>query len=259
MNPCGVSMSIQLRFDFDSTHKEELLRYFGYIVGHPKWLRTKAKETATIDPSSKEYLKSVYDIGYGLKVIARELDMSYTKVRYLFKYLKLDIRHGHDVSTSVTCDFRRKMAYCDGNVFRDWTTREWASKNTGVGHWGYYKRADGLILRMRSTWEYIYAKWLDTHNIHWEYEITKYVLPNGEGYTPDFFIYDGNDLSYIVEIKGWRSSNRHKPKELETMLGIGCVIIADIKPYSTLDIRREIRTWKATRRILHEDYERQGR
>ena len=56
---------------------------------------------------------------------------------------------------------------------------------------------NGRTFKFRSSWEAIFAKYLDSHNIHWNYEVKAFVLSDGGTYTPDFFTDD-----CIYEVKG---------------------------------------------------------
>lgn len=61
---------------------------------------------------------------------------------------------------------------------------------TYCGHYnGYY---------LKSTLEYIYARYLDHVGMAWEYEVQTFQLSNGGSYKPDFRLEDGS----FVEIKG---------------------------------------------------------
>lgn len=60
-----------------------------------------------------------------------------------------------------------------------------------------YKNAD-KILKMRSSWEVLYAHYLDKVGISWEYE-PSFILSNSYVYTPDFKLDSGD----IIEIKGY--------------------------------------------------------
>ena len=51
---------------------------------------------------------------------------------------------------------------------------------------------------LRSSLEYIYARYLDYMNIGWKYEHKIYILSNEVGYKPDFLLENGE----FVEIKG---------------------------------------------------------
>lgn len=57
---------------------------------------------------------------------------------------------------------------------------------TYCGHYnGYY---------LKSTLEYIYARYLDHVGIAWEYEVKTFQLSNGGSYKPDFRLEDGSLL-----------------------------------------------------------------
>jgi hypothetical protein len=55
-------------------------------------------------------------------------------------------------------------------------------------------------IKMRSTWEMRFAKWLDEQKLTWKYEPTFFALPNRKRYAPDFYVHE-HDAYY--EIKGW--------------------------------------------------------
>lgn len=62
---------------------------------------------------------------------------------------------------------------------------------TYCGHYkGYY---------LKSTLEYIYARYLDYLNLAWSYELKTFQLSNGGSYKPDFYLVDSQEY---VEIKG---------------------------------------------------------
>jgi len=62
---------------------------------------------------------------------------------------------------------------------------------------------------MRSTWEVLYAKYLDKNNIKWLYEPKTFDLGNCS-YTPDFYLPKTKEY---IEIKGWfREKDKKKMK-----------------------------------------------
>lgn len=63
----------------------------------------------------------------------------------------------------------------------------------------WYERADGITIRMRSTWESRIAAALDTLGLDWEYEPRRFVLED-RTYTPDFYL---PQLGIFYEVKGW--------------------------------------------------------
>ena len=65
-----------------------------------------------------------------------------------------------------------------------------------VNRWNSYSGHN-----MRSSWEVLYAKWLDLHNIEWKYEARTFDLGTTT-YTPDFYL---PKTDAYIEIKGfWR-------------------------------------------------------
>ena len=66
------------------------------------------------------------------------------------------------------------------------------------GKGNYYKNK-----YMRSSYEIAYARWLDFHNIRWQYESKTFDLGNTT-YTPDFYLLD---IDEYIEIKGWWRDN----------------------------------------------------
>ena len=77
------------------------------------------------------------------------------------------------------------------------------------GRWGIYKN-----IKMRSSYEIAYAKWLDKQNIKWKYESKTFDLGNTT-YTPDFYLPETNKY---IEIKGyWREDAKKKFKKFKTI------------------------------------------
>jgi hypothetical protein len=70
------------------------------------------------------------------------------------------------------------------------------------GKWGKYKG-----INMRSSWEILYAKYLDKNKIKWIYEPKAFDLGDAT-YTPDFYLPKEN---LYIEIKGfWRDNSKKK-------------------------------------------------
>lgn len=61
---------------------------------------------------------------------------------------------------------------------------------------------------MRSSWEVAFAKYLDKHGLHWQYEPKQFQLSSGEVYIPDFYIVEHNKW---IELKGfWTHQSQRK-------------------------------------------------
>lgn len=188
-----------------------------------------------------EYLKSVYEDGYGYKLLCRYLEISYTQSRRLFVKWGFDqLRTGCSVVTDSVKRFRSdrvkgKNGPAYGKVFN----------SNGRGIQGYYLKSDGSFIWLRSTWEYIFAKWLDKNNITWEYEKRTFKLSDNTTYRPDFFL----SKNCIVEIKSkfYSSSIDRlvKAKLFEKEYPQWTLIIVDkIEDYTEIGYQRELREWK---------------
>ncbi|HEU4964970.1 MAG TPA: restriction endonuclease [Bacilli bacterium] len=114
------------------------------------------------------------------------------------------------------------------------------------GYAGFY---NGVYLR--SSYEYAFAKYLDHNEIQWTYEERCYDL-DGVYYIPDFFIYEANRLSYVVEVKSNVTEEIQKArshlKDMQRIYGIKgkLILYEDLKhlyqqiPYS---ITSTIKEW----------------
>ncbi len=99
------------------------------------------------------------------------------------------------------------------------------------GNWGIYKGNN-----MRSSWEIIYAKWLDKQKIKWVYESITFDLGNTT-YTPDFYLPERNKY---IEVKGyWREDAKIKFKLFKKLYPKITILIIGKK-----DIKRINKTLK---------------
>jgi Phage endonuclease I len=207
------------------------------------------KQWAKDNPISKiarDYVEELYKSGYGMKVIAREIGLTYPVLRSMFKdYWEIVIIQGTDITYKKTKEFRKHKALVDpNNPFRNWLTTQKRTK-TNHGVQGYYINRAGNKLWLRSTYEYIYCKWLDENNINYKYEDKSFRLSNGELYRPDFFL----DDNIIVEIKGKFYSNRRYKADMlkEEYPNIKIIIVDDISGYTKNTYKKELQEWKCTR------------
>lgn len=203
----------------------------------------------------RNYVLKLYEDEYGLKEIAKMLNMSYSGCRSLFKYLEIDFKKGRSVVTNRLREFRKQKANLELLNGTGWFSDETRSKlqiinSTSRGVQGYYYSTyNNKYVWLRSTYEYIYAKWLDSHKFNWDVECKVYKLKN-TNYTPDFFIFncDGK-LTNIIEIKGFWRNREYKAYELNEMLNIEVSLINDITPYleESSTYSSELKKWKKIR------------
>lgn len=199
---------------------------------------TRNIKNRKIDEEFKNLLRDLYTSGYGFKTIAASIpNASYTQIRGLFNKIFPDIvRSGTDVVTDKLKDRRSKrLLNSDDNPWK----HDLNNKNS-TGIQGRYKN-----YWLRSSYEYIYVKWMEKNNIVFKSEPTKFKLDNGQYYTPDFAIYENNTLTKYVEIKGKVfDNNLHKPEMLSIQIGKPVVVIDDILPYCEINYERSLKEWK---------------
>lgn len=245
-NPWNVIMEIE----FDEKHKQNILRYMENIRKYPRHQRYIALQLVKLEDESLAYLKQRYE-SEGLKNIARSLGITYTVIRRLFiNHLGIEIRKGQNVVTDNVKKFRSDRVKGDKNPFYSWPSNMPTMKeNSKISINGYYKSKNNGYVWLRSSWEYIYAKWLDKHDIKWIHEGEKFKLSDGTTYLPDFSILsnDGDKVDCYVEIKGHLKKSLYKVDMLRSEYNVKISVIFDMKPYTDVNIGTEVRCWKKER------------
>lgn len=208
----------------------------------------------------KQWLVNKYEAGYGLKTIAKELRISYTLIRQLFKYLCIPIRSGYNIVTRALCETRKIKATFEKQNKSGWFSEAVRNQikiknktNKGVQGW-YFNKSMNKWVWLRSTYEYIYAKWLDRTQQLWDTEVKTYILKNGSEYRPDFFIYENGVLSKIIEVKGFFDPLSYKANMLGDEVSEEVILLnftnSSILPYclSGMTYITELKEWKNTRK-----------
>lgn len=231
---------------------------------HHVGARSFPKKLNSLSDEELDMIKQEIDLYYftyewGLKLLARNVfDISYTKCRSLFDFLGIAYRKGMNVSTKGLSEFRKAKAEHEnrhGIGFNDLKLNRF-SNTTQRGVQGYYfNRSTSSYVWLRSTYEYIYSKFLNKIGVNWKVEQEVYKLSDGTSYRPDFYIYDEQwNLTKIVEIKGFWDNRAYKvdllKEEFFSKSDIGVVIISDINSYieSHLTYHKELKTWKIIRK-----------
>lgn len=196
-----------------------------------------------------EYIEKEQGIKYLIKY--KNLNVTYSILRTII--LKSDLGlHTPNVITDHLRNIRSINANKQLIEHSGFFSHE-AQKNTHDkirGLQGYYFNSTlNKYVWLRSSWEYIYAKWLNSHNIKWDVECKTFVL-NNESYRPDFFIFDDDDnLVSIVEVKGYWKNRLHKYYELKQLHPeLDLSLITDISPY-TYNYKKDKNTWKSLRKL----------
>lgn len=221
--------------------------------------RLKFLAAPDIDHLRNEIHKYYDEFGWGLKIVARNvLGVTYSNCRTIFTFLDIPFRQGRSVTTKFVADFRKKKAEIENEKqigFRNPELRRFAEKTTRGVQGYYYNKSTSSYVWLRSSYEYIYAKFLNKIAANWKTEQQYYMLSDATKYSPDFYLYDENwNLTKIVEIKGYFDCRAYKAALLkedyfkETPIDI--VLINDISLYleENITYNKELTTWKLIRK-----------
>lgn len=203
------------------------------------------------------FLNSVYvEQGYGFKSIINKFNIktTYTKLRNIIKFLNIKIHSNVEANDCLRkqrseiskSNYKNKLGW-----FKEGVQEKIKNHKTARGIQGYYWNSyKNKYVWLRSSWEFIYAKWLNNNNINWDVEVCKYKLNDGTLYRPDFFIFDeNNNIKYIVEIKGYWKNHAYKTNLLHDTFNIKTILIEDMTPYLESTMLNEIKLWKNLRKL----------
>lgn len=195
-------------------------------------------------------------VGMGFKSIIKdfELPICYNMLRQFINFIGFQV-HSNTKANDFLKKRRSKIAK-DAFVkktgfFKDGIQENIHAKRITRGIQGYYwNSSKEKYVWLRSSWEFIYAKWLNSHkNIIWDVEAEQYNLGN-TSYRPDFFIYDSNgNVTSIVEVKGYWKNRLYKVSLLKEQINVPITVVDDIRPYCQNNINEEIRLWKTIRKL----------
>jgi len=204
------------------------------------------------------FIKEKYnDDGQGIKSIIRDFDLpiTYPVLRlYMINFFNIILRNNNEVTDFLRKRRSEKALYEKDNkigFFSDGIQKSIKIKSTNTrGVQGYYfNKSLEKYVWLRSSWEYIYAKWLDTNNYKWDVEVMSFNMGDYT-YRPDFFIYDNNNnITKIVEVKGYWKDKLYKFNELKEKLNIDVVLVDKIKPYTNISVKKELSIWKKIKKL----------
>lgn len=249
-----------MKFEETSQKLEQYRKLFEYGTGRgfSKHLKTLGiEDIAAIKSDIQVYY---FDKEWGLKLLARNVfGISYTCCRTLFVYLGIEFRTGTDVVTKTLKIFRKEKADFENesNIgFNNDSLKRYNRKTSRGINGYYYNKSTNAYVWLRSSYEYIYAKFLNRIGVNWKSEETWYKLSDGSSYMPDFFIYDADwKLKQIIEIKGYFDCRAYKPAMLkEEYFGkseIEVILIQDIEKYieTNSNKHKESKEWKLLRKL----------
>ena len=242
----GVSKwNVKNIIDFDDDIKNKIYDFIDDKNKLPKNKRSNLK----LDMNCQQYLEKLYS-QYGFKTIGNSIGMTYPVIRSLFlNYTDIECRTGYDVCLPSTKKFRSERVLGDKNPFYNWV-ENYPHLNNSRGIQGYFYKKNGDRVWLRSTWEYIYATWLEKNNILWSYETTSYSFSNGESYRPDFNILNGDmSLNHIVEVKGYFKNRLYKIDLMKREYPHIKISIVDRIDSYTENYNKDVKKWKKLRKL----------
>lgn len=195
-------------------------------------------------------------VGMGFKSIIKDfkLPICYSMLRQLIKFIGFKIHSNTDANIFLRkkrSDIAKDAFIKKTGFFKDGVQENIHAKRITRGIQGYYwNSSKGKYVWLRSSWEFIYAKWLNSHrNTIWDVEVEQYNL--GEtSYRPDFFIYDSNgNVTSIVEVKGYWKNRLYKVGLLKEQISVPITVVDDIRPYCQNNLNEEIKLWKSIRKL----------
>ena len=104
-----------------------------------------------------------------------------------------------------------------------------------------YKRKDGSVVMMDSTWETVMAMRLDELNVKWERDENmklEYRSKTGRkrNYIPDFYL---PDYDVYIEVKGyWTDAAKHKMKDVQKRNPVKILILESLEAIASVNIDR---------------------
>jgi hypothetical protein len=190
--------------------------------------------------------------GMGVKAIISNynLPIGYSVLRKLmFEKLEMETRIG---TSDWIRNFRKEKVIKEHQDKTGWFDSNVIRKNKKKGLQGYYfNKSMNKFVWIRSSYEYIFAKWLDSNNSEWDVEYKSYRLNDNTLYKPDFFIFENSKVIKIVEIKGYWDNNTYKFHLLDNSINIEMMLIdsSKISDYSNETLAETTKKWKSLREI----------
>jgi len=218
----------------------------------------KIKNDKRYENSKKIIEKYYYEKGFGIKYFIKyfKLNVSYPVLRKCFlNFFEIKLRSYEEITDNLRKLRREKIEYeRENNMgwFSEESRRKTKIRNSiQRGIQGYFfNESRNKFVWLRSSWEYIFAKWLNKNKFDWDVEVEMYNV-GGKKYRPDFFIFENSKITKIIEVKGYWKNNNWKFEVLGEQLkdkNIEFILIENILPYCSLKFKDEVETWKLERK-----------
>ncbi len=204
-----TTKGIASRFGVSDTTVRNVLRSHG-ITPH--------RGSKAILPEAEDRMISLYESGLNVHDVAKGCGVVPSTVLKVLR--RRGIERRANVKRKVLSDEQRlelARKYADGSTFSDLESEykvscsvvkscldEFNVEHRTSGRAGSIEYMDtlGQTWMFKSTWEHLYAQWLDKGGFRWSYEPRSFDLSERRCYTPDFSVVVDGSVEYH-EVKGW--------------------------------------------------------
>lgn len=160
----------------------------------------KGPELRTADnplANDLDYLSELYEEHKSLRTVSKLLGISKTALRHRFKIANIKIYPSSQchMGTKHSLETKAKMSNTAAQQIVDGTR-----PGHGKGKRILVTTPNQGVIYVRSSYEAAYVDYLNSNNIDFMYEHTKFTLSNGRSYVPDFFL---TKTEEYIEIKGY--------------------------------------------------------
>lgn len=190
-----------------------------------------------------------YNEGIGIKSLIKEFELpiTYPILRKFMLLIDLKLRKNNEVTDWLRKKRKEKVKTEHLNK-TGWFSDDVVRKNTKKGLQGYYfNKSLNKFVWLRSSYEYIYAKWLDEKNYIWDIEYKSFRLSDNSLYKPDFFIFDNKyNIKKIIEIKGYWNNRTYKYHLLKKEIkDVDLILINKDEIFNyTSNYKDDVKIWK---------------
>ena len=183
-----------------------------------------------------------YSEGKGMKILAREFGWNYSKVRNFIHNSGIRVRKNNEITDHL------RMVRSKNQKERIKRHGVHISTSSRLGVNGFFwNESRKKWVFLRSSYEYIYAKWLDKQNKDWDVEVYQLKI-NNVWYRPDFFLYENGSLASIVEVKSKyiESIQKERSKSVCEFDGVPVERIYSVEPFlpKNSSYTKELKRWK---------------
>ena len=168
----------------------------------------KRKSRIKIIPNKQQLIDDYFNSFMSTVDISKKWNISKGTVYNLFKKYNIKARVRNSPESQQALNFTKRSDMISNRL----ATLDSRYGTRSLAHLKDFKKITFNEVKFRSSWEALFARWLTSNNITWEYEPRLFKLSSYEyrSYTPDFYL---PDTDQWIEVKG-----RFYPKTRDQLL-----------------------------------------